>query len=421
MNKIYIYLKKLKDKGFFHILFGGTFTKIVAFISSIVIVRLVSKDDYAVLAYADNIYSYVILFSGMGMASAVLKYCVNDDKGKNKAFYNFAFKYGTIFQIILLAITVLYVCLANFPFSGIRKLLLLLLPYGFLYYWVQLFQSFLRTTFQNREYALSSFVQVLLTFVLSVLFVLIIEINGVAIARIAAMVVSIAIFSRVLKDYRANVSEKVELTKNEIKEFLVMALTLLASNVFSMIMPNNEAYLINNIIKDNIITANYKVANLIPSQLPFITSTLVIYFFPLVSKMKCNIDTWKYVKKVGLIAFIINFIVSLIGCVLSPLIIQIVYGNTYSDINGLMSILWWVYFINAGFRMIPLNLLPALGHVKFNLVVAIFSSIVLFALDYFLINNSGIYGAIIARAVVNCVSGVLYWLYLRKKCMEGII
>ena len=46
----------LKKKGYFEILFSGTASKMVAFLSSIVIVRLVSKGDYAILRYADNIY-----------------------------------------------------------------------------------------------------------------------------------------------------------------------------------------------------------------------------------------------------------------------------------------------------------------------------------------------------------------------------
>ena len=61
--------------GFFHIFIGNTLVKMIAFISSIVIVRLVSKNDYAYLTYADNLYNYAISFAGLGMASSILKYC----------------------------------------------------------------------------------------------------------------------------------------------------------------------------------------------------------------------------------------------------------------------------------------------------------------------------------------------------------
>ena len=66
----------IKKKDFSEILFGRTASKMVALLSSIVIVCLVSKDNYAILRYADNIYSYIVLFSEIGMASVALKYCV---------------------------------------------------------------------------------------------------------------------------------------------------------------------------------------------------------------------------------------------------------------------------------------------------------------------------------------------------------
>lgn len=53
-----------------------------------------------------------------------------------------------------------------------------------------------------------------------------------------------------------------------------------------MIMPNNEMFLVNNILKRETITANYKIATLILSQLLFVTSTLVVYFFPILAQKK---------------------------------------------------------------------------------------------------------------------------------------
>lgn len=410
---------KLKKKGFFDILFGGTASKMVAFLSSIVIVRLVSKSDYAILSYADNIYSYVVLFSGIGMASAVLKYCVQNDESKNKAYYNFSFKWGSIFQIAVLLLLLAVVTLGKLPFEGTKELLYSLVPYGFLYYWVQLFQSFLRSRFENRKYAISSFVQVVLTFVLSILAVISVGIIGVPIARAIAMITSVAIFIPTLKNYYANNKEDVQLSKSEIKEFMALALSMLVSNVCSMIMPNNEMFLVNNILKSETITANYKVATLIPSQLPFITSTLVVYFFPILAQKKSDLETWRYSVKIGKYTFLLNFVITLIGCVFTPFIIRIAYGDAYSDITTLSIIVWWSFFLNAGFRMLPMNILPALGYVKFNVIVAAVSAVTLFVFDWITLKTIGIYGAVVSRLIVNFVSGLIYWIYLYKKCNVG--
>ena len=90
IDEIKYQIKSLFHNGFFHILLGGTLSKVIAFFSSIIIVRFVEKTEYAYLAYSDNIYSYVYLITGLGLDSAILKYCVSDNKEKNKSYFKFS-------------------------------------------------------------------------------------------------------------------------------------------------------------------------------------------------------------------------------------------------------------------------------------------------------------------------------------------
>ncbi|MBR8699988.1 hypothetical protein I8F96_13985 [Enterococcus casseliflavus] len=52
----------LMKTGFFHIFTGNILIKAVSFISSFLVVRILTKDEYAYFAYADNLYAYIILF-----------------------------------------------------------------------------------------------------------------------------------------------------------------------------------------------------------------------------------------------------------------------------------------------------------------------------------------------------------------------
>lgn len=408
-------LRELRQGGFFYILFGGTLSKLVAFFSSIVVVRLLDKSSYAALAYADNIFFYITLFSGLGMASAVLKFCVNENEQVNMAYYKFAFKWGSLFQTLVLVFVACIIYKMQLPFLEAKSLIFLLIPYGFLHYWYVLFQSFLRTRFENKKYAVSGFVQVLLTFCLSIVFVLFFGVAGVPYARTVAILFSIILFFGTVTNYlKSNFDYK--LTKKEIRTFLTLAGSLLISNIFSMIMPANEAFLVNNLIKDEIVSANYKVANLIPSQLPFITSTIMVYYFPIFAKKSQEKNLWPDARNVGLNISLINGIIVICGIFLTPIIIRVAYGDAYSDTKNLSSALWMVYYLNAGFRMIPMNILPALGYVKFNVIISIASSLVHFVLDYFFITNWGINGAVFATAIIYLFTGILYWGYLYIKC-----
>ena len=97
-------LQSLIAGGFFHIFIGNTLVKMIAFVSSIVIVRLVNKNDYAYLTYADNLYNYAISFAGLGMSSAILKYCATAaSKEEDKAYFPLSISVLTFFSSLIQA------------------------------------------------------------------------------------------------------------------------------------------------------------------------------------------------------------------------------------------------------------------------------------------------------------------------------
>lgn len=65
----------LRRRGFFHIIAGSTLAKIAGFVSVFFLPRFLSKADYGLLTYVDNIRNYVMLFNGLGITQATLRYC----------------------------------------------------------------------------------------------------------------------------------------------------------------------------------------------------------------------------------------------------------------------------------------------------------------------------------------------------------
>ena len=129
-------------------------------------------------------------------------------------------------------------------------------------------------------------------------------------------------------------------------------------------------------------------------------------------------EVWKLSKRVGIVTALIIAAISIVGAVFSPLIINIVYGSRYADAAALSTVFWIVNAINAAFRMIPMNFLPAIGIAKFNAVMAAGSCGVHLIATYIAISQFGIWGAGIATGGVYVISGLIYWGYYRKKCLE---
>lgn len=407
----------LIKKGFFHILLGGTLTKIIAFFSSILIVRFVSKTEYAYLSYADNILSYVYLVCGLGLDSAILKFCVSDDAEKNRGLYFYAAVIGSAVSVLISLLAVVLCRVIPVPFPESRPFLTAMVAYPLLYFWLCISQGFMRARLMNRQFAYAGIVQALTVLVVSLLLVRKIGAYSLVAARYTAAFLALSYVIYCISSELKGAREWPDSKKK--REVIRFGVSLLIANVFSMIMPINETFLVNNLIKDAVVTANYKVANLIPQQLPFVTSAIITFYFPLFAKMSDKQEIWERSKKVGVFTAAAIFVTAAIGILVSPLIIRLAYGNKYSDVNGLMSALWLMHACNAGIRMLPMNILPAVGYTKFNVYVSVGACFVHFAVDYLCISNFGVNGAVIAGFIVYLLTSAAYWIYLRKKMREN--
>lgn len=418
----YIYIIKYKIKylfndGFFHILTGNTLTKAISFISTIAIVRIVEKEDYGNLVYADNLYSYVVILAGLGMASAVIIYCSReDDQLKENEFFCIALKYGGIVQIIGSVIILLYYFYFASGFRDAKYIMVVLFLYPTGSYIISCITSLMRADFRPKLYAKVSLLQTACVFVFSILFTICMGAIGIAFARYLSIIFVIIISIKFLKEKRMKFNCVKVLTQLEKKTFFTTAISLLVMNMFSQLMISNETMLVNALINNEIVTANYKVAILIPSQLIFITSSIAVYFFPKVAKMGAGEKVWRYSKRTGIYTTVLIVAIMAIAIPISPWIIQIVFGGEYVDATPLLKLFWIAYGINASIRMIPLNILPTIGREKFNAVVSIISCGAHFIIDYYCIINYGIYGVAIASIIVYTGSGIVAWGYLRYAC-----
>ena len=98
-------IKKLYNKGALHITIGTFVTKFVAFFGSIVVVRLLSKSDYGMMSYVENIYSYALIFAGFGLSNGILRYLViSEEKEKKKSIFNYIIKRSMIINVAIGAI-----------------------------------------------------------------------------------------------------------------------------------------------------------------------------------------------------------------------------------------------------------------------------------------------------------------------------
>lgn len=407
-------IKYLFHDGFFHIVSGGILVKLTAFVSSIVIVRIVEKANYGYLAYADNLYSYINLFTGLGLSTALIKFCKPSNlPGENKFYLSVALKYGVAFQLSLSVLLCIGVSIMAVPFPQARPLVYCLILFPALTQILNVCLGFVRAMQYNQLYAAMGVVQTAVILLVSVPSALIIDVYGVPFARYVAMSLAIFMGARFIRNVVPAGTKIIRPNRNEVTFFWKISISMMFANLFSMIMPLNEAFMINDFIRDEFVTANYKVATLIPYQLTFITNSIVVYVFPKIAHAnKSEGKIFGYIVRIALITFGIVFSVSFLAYLFSPHIIRIVYGARFEDAIEMAKIYWIVHGLNAGFRMFPMNILPAVGSTYFNTTLSVVSCLIHFFLLRWILPNYGIYGAAYALIAIYCCSGIAYWIYL---------
>ena len=422
ITKLLSAVKSLLSKGFFHIVIGNTLVKCVSLCSAILLPRiLVPESIYGMLGTVDNVNSYLILINGLGLANSVLRFCAMKDTLEEKTtVFRFCLKFGLIADGLIVLIFVPLLLFStlfsggNYGASKYYILVACLIP--LLTYIQEVAMLYMRANLMNKAYAKVSVLYTILYAGFQILLALLCSLTGVFIGRYIALSITAFICFWMLFRNKVIAKDASLLTRKEKKEIVLYGLGCMITNAFSLIMPYNETLVVNLVLENLNSTAYYKAASMIPSNLQFIATSVVVFIFPYFAKKS---GQWRWIRKnsllviLGMLAIMVPIMA--VGYLLSPQIILWIYGANYSPAIEIMKPMWIAFGINAIVR-IPLgNILAALGKLKFNIVLSAVISLLHLALDCFFISTMGIGGAAYALMISYGVSSLCSVIYLFAK------
>lgn len=413
MEKVLPKIKTLFRTGFFHIFGSSVINKIIAFMSSVVLVRILTKAEYGVFTYAWNIYSIILIFNGMGIESGVLQ--VSSEHSGDTEFgdraSNYGIRYGVKFDLILVAIILLIGLFAPLKIEASREILcmLCLLPMSQILF--QMTTTYLRAQKRNQEFARLTVLNTALIFVVSAGCAFIFREKGLVFGYYAAYLSSFAVGFLIYHVRIFNNSESLE--DRERKGLLKIAAISMVNSGLSQLMYLLDVFVLGIVDPQETLLASYKVATMIPSALAFIPLALITYLYPYFAEQRGD-GNWclKRYKQILLGLGGLNLVISGILFAGAPLIIRLLFGEQYLDAVPVFRILSVNYFFSGTFRILSGNLLVTQRKLKFNLLVAIVSSLTNVVADYFFIQWWGSIGAALATVLVVFVSSVLSTIYL---------
>lgn len=415
-------LAKLRTTGFFHIFGSSSINKIVAFASGIILVRIISKSEYGIFSYANNLLNFFMIGCGFGAASGMLQMCSEQrDDIEKENIYAYASRSSFVINC-LLSIVILLVSIfvpLKIERANLCLRMMAFLPIFSYTHEMQIF--YLRTQRRNKAYSYSNTFSTVAIFVLSCTLSFLFQVEGLVLAKYIAFAVSVLF---VLWRFRVGypVTKKFELSAKIKKQFWGISAISMLNNGMSSLMYMLDIFVLGIVVPDSTVVASYKLATNVPTALAFIPAAFVTYIYPYFALHREN-KAWvrrKYVLVAGALAVLCS-IISLVMFIFSPFIIKLLFGAAYLDAVPCFRVLSISFAISALFRTLPGNILVTQRKLKFNLFTATLSSAVNTVLNVMFITRWQSIGAAYATLVTVILTGLLDTGYLtfvlcRKSC-----
>lgn len=419
-NSVSIEYEKFRNKGFVSFVLSSTISRIVSFISVIFLARVLSKSDFGLLSYIDNIRNYVLIINGLGLSNVVLRYCAKSSEiSRNKGYLYSSLIIGGLFDIVIIIISILFFYSLSFDYSDANQHLISLSLIPLFAYIFETFQIFFRSTFKNKLYSYISIFFSILMISTQLIFGYFWGISGIILARYLALFTIIAFsilsFKRTYRDKNPIIYPD----KNELKSMIKLGISFLIAGASSTMISYNEVLIVSSNIKNELVIADFKAAGLVLQISYFFVNSIVLFVFPYFVKNHLN-KKWirkNYIKlTLGLLLLMIPLHVFLY--LIMDYFIVIVFGDQYLSAIPLARLILITSLIQSVFR-IPLgNILIAIGKEKVNVIINIVSLFVHYILTVTLVRSFSSVGAIFSTQIVFLISS-LFMIFALYRYWKG--
>ena len=400
-------IKFIYQKGLVHIMGSGLLNKVFTFIGNVFVVRFLTKHEYGVFGYADNIMSFFLILNGMGIIYGMLQFCSEQRPEKEKeAYYWFSLKFGMLFNFAIAIGVFICALFAPLKVDAARPVLMAYSLYPLTYYIYQYYCLLMRCKRENKRFALLSNLNAFIYMVVEIVGAYYIKVSGIIIALYLATIIT-SFFG--MRFYSIRTLRNAHyLSKHQKLELIKYSAYVCANTMISNLLILMDVFLIGYIIVSPEKIAIYKVAATIPEALIVIPNSVVMFVYPYFAEHNMEYGWTKTnAKRLLGITAIMNFVIARLLFILAPWIIKLLWGAKYIDAVTVFRILSVNYFVSSTFRVNVSNLLASLRKVKLNFYINIVAGISNVVLDAVLIKQIGIEGAAWATLTVVVITTVM--------------
>jgi len=358
-------------------------SKMVAFLLTLFMARLLSKEDFGWVMYGLNYLSFFVPLVGLGSANGTLRYTVISEKGKDEIL-KYSFSMGLVLNFMINAV-MLFIALLIFKLDS-TFLLITIFSIRFLGVYLQeQAKAEARARFNNKKYGLIDIFVNGVFFISAIVMSYFFGVQGYIIS-LCISPFAVLFLHRFKFTFSGNHLE--DISK---KEFWKFCISMAITNQISELIFLLDVFFIG-IFLDTASVANYRVASIVPFNLIFIATVFFQTSYPVLcekhldNKFQLNylFGYWKLMLPISLIIilFFFNFDKEILG----------LFSEKYKENSNVFRILI-VAIISVLLLRTPFGyLLASKGKSNFNLVAATISIVSLVAFVKPMLTNYGLVG-----------------------------
>lgn len=412
-------LKKIWNKGLPHIFAGSFLTKCISFFGSIVLVRALSKSDYGVLSYLENIYGYIWIFAGLGLSNAILRFVVlKDEKEYKRRYFEYAVKTALLFNVLLILLAALlntfYPHRAEYQnYSWLFYILLLSLPFQYV---TDNVLGHERAMFDNRRYVAFSVTLTFGVIASKIVFGKVYGIYGAVFSQAAVYILlAVMFYVSTCRTHYGTVSFPHRGTLENEKEVNVYSIQYMITNGLWALFMLNDTFILGRFYGAEMI-AEYRVAYTIPGSVALISSSIGIFVAPYFVRNEKNREWVRdRFKKTYLLSAVFVAVVCGIIALLAQPVVRILYGVQYLSVVPVMRILLLAAFFNCGLRYTTANILAAMGQVKYNMIISAIGMVLQIVINLIIVPRYASVGIAVTSCIVYLFMAVSLMIVFYRK------
>lgn len=417
---------RLHAAGLFDVFGAGVINKLLAFLSGLIVVRLIPQDAYGVYSYAYTALNIILLFNGLGAASAILQFASERAFSERRtAVEAFGLVIGLVFDVLLAIVLLLLPVFVEFPVAGSGQLLSMWFLLPFFQFICDAQLTSLRSALRNREYALATNINTALILVASAAGALLGGSIGLIIGRTLAFAVTAAVVFALFRvpgcfasgasaGLLAALREERDggLARDEKRSFLAVSVTTAVNSGINQLVYYLGVTIIGILTTDATAVALFQTSLAIPTALNFVPQTLALFVYPYFARHKDE-PNWVLCRyaQVTAASTVMALGIAALFIVFADEVITLMYGDSYLAGASVLRILMIGWFFSASLRSLACNLLVTQRRLVYGVVVASLSAVILVAANYLLVPALGVEGAAWAQVIVYVTTGLAYSCY----------